>query len=136
MLTVAVWPCTGQEENELDYVLSNFNPEAIWLLGDYQCTNNLMRDAPRAKTFADLPSDPLVLFAPTTSRNFTPTVSLTEFTHPENAVYVFGPNNLHLADEDLGGRTLDHVVNIPTDTHDEMYAHTAIAVALWSRRYG
>jgi len=135
-VVVLCWPENGKDENEWDYVLSNFQCDSVYVAGEYACTNNILRDAPRVETFDDLPAGEIVLLAPDSSRNFVPTVDLPDFTHPENAIYVFGPNNLHLSDEDIGSRPPDHVVRIPTDTKDEMFAHAAYVAVMWDRRYG
>lgn len=135
-VAVAIWPTSGREENEWDYVLSHLQPDACYMMGQYPCTNNVLRDAPVVATAADLPSDPLVLVVPLSARNFTPTISLVDFTHPADAVYMFGPNNEHLTDENLGGRVPDYIIHIPTDTKDEMFNYTACLVTLWNRRYG
>lgn len=136
MVTAVVWPTNGHEENSWDYVLSNFKSDEVWVMGSYACTNNILRDAPRASTFEDLPKGEIVLLSPSTSRNFTPTIDLPEFLHPENAIYVFGPDNLHLTNEDVGKRQIDHIVRIPTDTKDEMFGYAAYVAVMWDRRYG
>lgn len=105
-------------------------------MGDHPCTNNILRDAPKIKTFDDLPAGEIVVLAPDTSRNFVPTVDLPDFKHPENAIYIFGPNNQHLSSEDVGDRPADHVVRIPTDTKDEMFSYVAYIITAWHRRYG
>ena len=134
--TVVVWPANGQDEHEWDYILSHIKPDACCVMGKYPCTNNVLRDSPIAATAADLPSDPLVLVVPLTARNFTPTISLVDFTHPDDAVYMFGPNSEHITDADMGGRVPDHIVYIPTDTIDEMFNYVACMVTLWHRRHG
>lgn len=135
-VTVTLWPAHGRDENEWDYVLSHIVPDALYVMGPYPCTNNVLRDAPCVATAADLPDDPLVLVVPQSARNFTPTVSLLDFTHPADAVYLFGPNNEHLTDDDMGGRSPDHIIYIPTDTTDEMFNYVACMVTMWHRRHG
>lgn len=135
-VTIAAWPANGTEENEWDYVLSHIKPDACYVMGNHSCTNNVLRNAPIAATAADLPNDPLVLVVPLSARNFVPDVCLTDFTHPPDAVYLFGPNNEHITEDDMGGRKPDYVVYIPTDTEDEMFNYIACMVTLWSRRYG
>ena len=136
MFHVAIWPENSKDENEFDYVLSNHQPDSIYVMGGFQCTNNILRDAPTADTFADLPVGDVVLLAPQSSRFFSPIISLLEFQHPSEAVYIFGPNNQHIDDSVFGGRNPDHVVFIPTDTDDEMFAHVAYIITAWHRRYG
>lgn len=134
---VALWMTTSHEENEYDYILSNIQVDEIYLFGPYQPTNNLLRDKTKVKNASELPTDiPLVLCVPLTARNFTPTINLLDFTHPTDAIYLFGPNNEHLVDEDFGGRVPDHIVYIPTDTTDEMFNYTSCLITLWHRRHG
>jgi len=135
-VTVAAWLANGREENEWDYVLSHIKPDARFVMGKHACTHNVLRDAPVVSTAADLPNDPLVLVVPLSARNFTPDTALQDFTHPTDAVYMFGPNSEHITEDDMGGRVPDHIVYIPTDTKDEMFNYVACIVTLWHRRYG
>lgn len=135
-ISTLIYVQNGAEENQWDYVLSNIKVDKIYMGGSYQGTNNVLRDAPHITTFDDLPNDPIVLLSPESSQNFKPNISILEFEHPESAIYVFGPNNEHLTDEDVGNRKIDYIVNIPTDTKDEMFNYSAYLITMWNRRYG
>lgn len=135
MFRIAIWPQNGAEENQWDYVLSNLKPDETYVLGPYQCTNNVLRDAPRLETLEDAPDVPIIILAPLTSRQFVPEISILDFEHPEDALYVFGPNNEHLMPEDVGGREYT-ALNIPTDTTDEMFNYSAYLITAWERRRG
>lgn len=123
----------GREESEWDYAISNLSPDGVtYCLGSYQPTHNPFRDAPRIDSLAELPTGiPKVVIAPFTSRNHAPSVSLVDFVHPEDAIYIFGPNNEHLEAAEV-----DHVVVIPTDTKDEMFNYMSYLVTMWDRRHG
>lgn len=136
MFRIATYIETGSFENEWDYALSNFSPDVLQLVDTgFQPTNNMMRNLTLHEDWSTLGPGPIVLMAPETMRNFTPTISLLDFQHPEDALYVFGPNNLHI-NEEVGDRVPDHVVSIPTDTNDEMFNYMAYIITAWHRRYG
>ena len=127
-----IWPQNAYDENQFDYVLSNFKSDKVYVLGDFQCTHNVLRDAPRISSSEEIEENfPIVLLAPSSMRNYKPTIQLQDFEHPPDAIYVFGPNNLNLE-----GFEPDYIVEIPTDTDDEMFNYVSYAVTMWHRRYG
>jgi tRNA(Leu) C34 or U34 (ribose-2'-O)-methylase TrmL len=81
----------------------------------------------------ELPDVPLVLLQPDNGKFIKGTVSLEQFEHPEDCVYLFGPDTYHLH-PDLLGREPDHVVYIPTDTQRDMFSFVAYAVTMWDRK--
>lgn len=127
MFSVAIHLSSPQSETQWDFVLSNFKPDEVVVLGDYEPTSKVLRSARRS-----LPTEgERVILAPQNGRYISGTIALCDFTHPEHATYIFGPDNAHL--HDIEG---DHYVYIPTDTHHEMYSWVAGAVTLWDRRCG
>lgn len=59
--------------------------------------------------------------------------SLVDFTHPEDAVYLFGASDLNLSiEDDFGAKEPDHLVYIPTIEH-EMYSFSAGYITLYDR---
>lgn len=60
----------------------------------------------------------------------TDSVSLPDYQHPEDAIYVFGntPNNLVRLVRDM-----DDVVSIPTPYNATMFAHCALPIVLYDR---
>lgn len=138
MFRVCTFIENGSFENEWDYALSNLSPDELHLIGinGFEPTNNAMRDKPLLANCDGLPDAPIVIVAPLSSRNFPPTKSLLDFTHPDDAIYLFGPNNQHVTEEDLAGRKPQHIIHIPTDTKDEMFNYMAYLITAWHRRYG
>lgn len=120
------------DQNQWDYVLSNFKPETIWILNAPEDAR-LPKGARRLNTAEDLPDNPLVVLAPKEGRFVKGEMSLVDFEHPEDAVYLFGQNNQNLSELELGNRVPDHVIYIPTSDHVEMYSWTAYAVTYWDR---
>ena len=91
--------------------------------------------------FVDISDDitedyPLILLLPLQARYITPTIALNNFTHPTDAIYMFGPNHEHLSYEDFPNRQPDHIVYIPTDTNDDMYSYNSYAITMWDRAHG
>lgn len=88
-------------------------------------------------TAEDLPADAeLVVMSPATARLVRPTVHLTDFVHPERAVYLFGADTVFLSEDELGARVPDHVVEIPIASArecDEIYSFVAGAITLHDR---
>ena len=128
------------EENQFDYVLCNFKPDKLFIreAAGFSASSNVMKAAEKIQTASELPDDvPLIFFAPIHSEHWKPDVSLLDFEHPENATYMFGPNNRNTTlEDDFGGRKPDKIVYIPTDTTDDMYNWVSIAIALWDRKHG
>jgi hypothetical protein len=77
---------------------------------------------------AELPDLPIVLVTLDPSA-----VSLKEFTHPDECVYLFGSSNGRLTDDVLAGRTPVARVFIPSVDGTELFANTAGAVVMWDR---
>ena len=57
-----------------------------------------------------------------------------EFTHPKDATYLFGPDEVPMPKAFLDGRQPDHLVYVPTDTHRDMFSFVTFAVVAWDRR--
>lgn len=130
-------PHNGQYQDQWDYVLSNFNINSLYVIGD-------VKDAPRTNVFAklnatyidsaaDLPDVPLVVLAAFDGRQIRGDIDLADFKHPDDAVYLFGGDVEWLTHDQLGGRVPDHLVFINTDTHDDMWSWVTYAVVAWDR---
>lgn len=128
------------DENQYDYVLSNFAPDQLFVKcrRGHHPSSNVFKLATKIETVDELPDDlPLILFLPKTAQYITPTVPLDEFSHPVDAIYMFGPNHENLSlEEDFLNREPDHIVYIPTDTNDDMFSYNSYAVVMWDRRLG
>lgn len=126
-------------QSQWDYVLSHFVPNTIYVIGapkkDVFEGNNVFKTAKHIKTAEKLPKNkPLVLMAPINGRYIKGTKSLVSFTHPKNATYLFGPDNMHLSEDHMGSRKPDYKVYIPADTKDDMYSFMAAAITFYDRR--
>lgn len=121
-------------QDQWSWVFSNFGISDIWEMGkNSEKDGNIYQKTFSIDTAAELPKEiPLIILAPPAGQFIQGTVSLADFTHPENAIYIFGGSRAVLTEEDLGGRKPQTVVYIPTVKH-EMYSHTAAYVTLWDR---
>ena len=86
------------------------------------------------ESVADLPqSVPLVVLAQVNGRYVQGDVSLKDFTHPTDAIYLFGNDVEWVTSEELVGHSIDHLVYIPTDTGDDMWSWAAYVATAWDR---
>lgn len=121
-------------QDQWSWVFSNFGVVDLW----ERDTNNreaaIYQPVVEIDTAAELPAEPsLVVLSPPDARFIPGTISLQDFAHPEDVIYLFGGSQDVLSDEDdLGGRVPDSVVYIPTVKH-ECYSHAAAYMALWDR---
>ena len=107
-----------------DHVRAHFKVDELYVIGDGYLAS-----------VAELPDDqPLVVLQPCRAANFRGTVSLSEFTHPKDATYLFGPDEVPMPKAFLDGRQPDHLVYVPTDTHRDMFSFVTFAVVAWDRR--
>lgn len=140
MLIAFVDISNSTDERQYDYVLSNFKADVLYVKTrrGFEPTSNIFKTAIRIDSVDDLPADhPLVVFLPQNARYLTPTISLNDFVHPTDAIYMFGPNHENLSTgDDFSNRAPDSLVYIPTDTTDDMYSYNSYAVVMWDRRYG
>ena len=122
------------EQDQWSFVFSNFGITNIWERGvDDNRDYNIYQKPVPVRTAAQLPQRPIVVLAPEDGNHIKGTVSLTDYVHPEDAIYLFGSSNAALSDEeDLGGVIPEACVYIPTVKH-EMYAHAAGYITLYDR---
>ena len=120
-------------QDQWSWVFSNFGITEIWER-DHEDSGDgaIYQPTIKISTAVDLPDRPLVVLSPPGGRFLKGTVSLADFNHPEEAIYMFGQSHGVLSDDDMAGRSPDSVVFIPTVKH-EMYSHTAAYVTLWDR---
>lgn len=132
-------PASDHDINHWSFVLSHYVPETIYLLDNHrgELTQKYLgiRDGIEISLADQLPGNlPIVFLTPHQARVVPGEVSLVDFQHPDNCIYLFGPDH-EVSDEDLlGSLDPDYKVYIPTDTHHEMYSHVAAAVALYDRK--
>lgn len=89
---------------------------------------NFMRDVEH------LPPGPLVVCSPKNAQALPGKDCLHGFEHPENAIYVFGADNITLDRNVFEGRKIDHAIYIPTEGTN-LHSHVAAAMVLYDRRH-
>ena len=139
MLIVFVDISDGTDEGQYDFVLSNFKPDKLYVKcrRNHHPSSRVFKNATLIESVDDITEDyPLILLLPLQARYITPTIALNNFTHPTDAIYMFGPNHEHLSYEDFPNRQPDHIVYIPTDTNDDMYSYNSYAITMWDRAHG
>ena len=133
MHSVALVPSSSQSwEQQWSYLLSNFAPTSIYVLGAVERKVRPFADYVSVKTAEELPS-PLVLMAPMNGKYYPGSIALPDFEHPENACYLFGSDNVTLSTDHMGNREPDHCVYVPTSTKDDMYSFIAGAVTFYDK---
>ena len=128
-------------EEELHWwlALENFKPDAsfVYSIEDREyLTCGSLKDITVIENTEDLPDEKLILMAPTTAIKKKPTISLLDFVHPENAIYMFGPDNHYIPEEKFKRREPDQIVYIPVDTESDLFSYVAYALTIWHRRNG
>ena len=118
-----------------DYVVLNFAPNEIYMMGESPkwMLHKSMKRAKNIKTADELPDLPLIMIQPRNAKVYKGEISLSEFQHPEKAIYFFGADDSDTTEEHLGSRVPDALVYIPTSTDDQMYAPMAYAVVAWDQ---
>ena len=119
--------------NQWDYVLSNFKPDKVYIVGDIDkaTLSNPLKQAVLIDNVNELPDKPLVILSPSHARKHKGIVPLDKFIHPENAIYYFGSDSEIMLNE---FKVESIPVFIPTDTTDDMYSFVAYSVVNWDRR--
>ena len=121
-----------------EYALSHFVPDAIYVHGANSRTlaqNKVLGSAIYFEEANELPADhSLILLAPQNGLNLQGDESLSDFSHPADAIYYFGSDSAHIPAEKFDTRQPDNKVYIPVDTNDQMYSFTAWCVVAWDRR--
>lgn len=111
-------------------VLDNFKPDQIYVLGDKPWYTTCMTHAIHIDSTDDLPDLSIIAMAPRHGREIKGEISLIEFQHPKEAVYLFGPDKRYLTKPLLGNRIIDYKVFIPPDYRD-LYSWMAAAITLY-----
>lgn len=119
-----------------DFILCNFAPDVIFVHGDAgEIDSTVLGQCQSINGPEDLPLGvSLVLLAPDNGAYLQGDESLAGFVHPENVAYWFGSDSNHIQAEVFNNRAPDHIVYIPTDSIDQMYAAASWAVVSWDRR--
>ncbi len=137
MLRVCVYFRNNHWElNQWGYITSTFKVDEIFVVGPVPDPDmgGFIKNATIINSIEDLPEGPIVLAAPFNGRFVKGDVDLKDFVHPENAIYLFGPDHENLHDDHLGARKIEHKVYITNETKFEFYAHVAAGIFLYDRR--
>jgi len=119
-------------QDQWSFLLSNFGDPECWEI-EKRRTEKVYQKPTKIKTAEALPSDrPLVVLAPEAGRYVQGNVSLKDFVHPDDAIYLFGGSHLNLSTDEMGDRIGDHLVYLPLVKH-ECYAPPAAYMTLWDR---
>lgn len=122
-------------QDQWEHVLSNFGltTDRVWVRGAPEDWQSYLK-APKIDTLADIAGTrPIVVLQHPEAREFPGTVSLVDYVHPADAIYVFGADNVILTEgDDLGGRAVAARVFIPTVAL-ESYSFVAAAMTLYDR---
>ena len=122
----------GWMQDQWSFVFSNFGITDIWERGKTD-ESSIYQTTIGIDTAIELPDRPIVVLAPPDGKYIQGVSPLQEFTHPEDAIYLFGGSQEVLNDEeDLGGRVPDHLVYVPLVQY-EMYSHSTAYITLWDR---
>lgn len=126
----------AQWEQQWSFILSHWKPERLYILGGKVDEKVIpFRDAIYVNSAEELPEDqPLILMQPKEAYKIPGVTNLVMFKHPETCTYMFGSDNHHLTEDQLGARKPEDIVYIPTDTIDNMYSYMAGAVTLYDRK--
>ena len=126
-----ILPTDSLYENQWAYVLRNFKPDQVFLLGGNEgAQREVFQSATVIDSLFELPDVPRVVMAAEDGRHVKGNIPLSEFSHPEDAIYIFGPDERNLNIDTDG----DSLVYVDTDGSYEMYSWVAYAVAMWDRR--
>lgn len=126
------------EINNWSYLLSSFPVDEYYVIvkaNDELINSGFLKQAKIIRTADELPKEPeLVVAAPKKGRFVQGSVDLKDFKHPEDAIYMFCFDNVHLSEDQLGTRAPDHAVYIDAEDKWELYAHVAAGIFLYDRK--
>jgi len=134
----------SKHDDQWMYVLSHWRPDTWYVIHDSSYTPSIQdqnQNIVYISSADQLPTEPeLVLLSPLVAHNYPGETNLETFTHPDNAIYMFGWDHEHLYPPDdpegseLGSRVPDHKVYIPNEMHFDMYSFVSCAVTLYDRK--
>ncbi len=132
-------PRNGQYQMQWDYILSSCPPDALYVIGDEEqapSTNVFSRlSAIYVADASDLPSaSQLVVLAPPNGRYIQGNISLEDFAHPTDAIYLFGGDIDFLSETEMNNRQADSLVYVPTESADDLFSWVAYAIVMWDRK--
>lgn len=126
---------SGWELNQWGYLVASFPVDEVFVIGNKDADmQGILKQSTLIESAEELPDAELIVAAPRKGRFVQGSVDLKTFNHPEDAIYLFGLDHVNLSEDELGGRTPDHMVYIDAEDKWELYAHVAAAIFLYDRK--
>jgi hypothetical protein len=126
-----------RHKGQWNYAIMNFPVETLFVHGcgeQLALRGRVAEDAVYVDSLKELPTDhTLVLLAPEKCPDIKGEEPLTEFVHPEKAVYYFGSNDRATLPEHFAGRAHDHSVYIDLAAHRDMWSWMAWAIVAYDQ---
>ena len=120
-----------EPQNNISSPLSDETLQQLWKITMHNFTPTPAEAAP--------PSDwDLVVMnhRPQFDPEASPSIALPNFVHPQNALYMIGPNGRSMVPEDIPQylrKVRRHHVHIPTDSRHSMWGHVVWSLLYWDR---
>lgn len=113
-----------------DHILRSYPIDKVFVLGNEPWGTHPTRNATHIITLDEIPKEHrIVCLAPQTGRTIKGEVSLYDYTHKDNSVYVFGPDIMRINEDMIGSASFDRVY-IPCEK-DEFYSWVAAAITFY-----
>lgn len=113
-----------------NYILKHFAQEEVYVMGSQPWEANIMKEAKHIISLDELPADQkVVVMTPQTGKYVQGEVSLHDYKHEDNTIYVFGPDIANLTEDQMGSREVTKVY-IPAD-RSEFYSWVAAAITFY-----
>lgn len=110
-----------------NYVLKHFPNEEVYIMGAAPWNSRPLEKAKHISSIDELPKNKkVVIMSPQNGKHIKGEISLYEYKHEEDAIYVFGPDIGNLTPEHLGERETTNVY-IPCEK-SEFYSWVAAAI--------
>lgn len=136
MINVCLVASSGHTwEQQWSYLLSNFKPDNLFIIGEFDPRIRPFENAVIVESAKDIDM-PITVLSPKNGRNYQGDISILDYNH-KNHCYLFGSDNVPLSYEHLQ-REPEEIIYIPTSTKDTMYSFMAGCVvfynALWQTK--
>lgn len=110
-----------------DHILRHYPVDKLYVLGNSPWETHPMKDAIHILSLDEIPKEhQIVCMAPLTGRTIKGEISLHDYSHKENSVYVFGPDIKYINKDMIGDASYDKVY-IPSKKN-EFYSWVAAAI--------
>lgn len=128
-----VSPRNDEWRDQWDYVLSHWQPDRVWVVGQLWKSNSLL-NAGIVDTIDELPDiAPKYITAPDIGRYIQGETSLAQFEHPDDCIYIFGPDDNYLRPDEIDMTRIAGTIHISVPGNPDMYSFVSAAVVLYDR---